>query len=416
MQTSRWKNVYHLAAINNIRHGFASLKYYREEYKTPNKITSESNFHGLLTDSGEIWKNLRSTVNPVLLQPKTTKLYSTMLDEVAQDMIVRLKSLRGYDNRIQGDFDMEMNLWALESIALVALGRRLRCFDSHLPPNSPEKRLIKVVQDIFKSFYMLDFKPSLWKYYPTKTFKRAMKLYEEQEILARYFIDKSIEELENHKEITHDDQKSILVKLLDINKDVAVVMASDALFAGVDTTSNLIIATLYLLANNQDKQDILREEIRSSGDQGEKQQYLEACLKESMRILSVTAGNTRVTTKEYDIFNYKVPIGVAVNFMHHNMALMEENYPRPKEFLPERWLVKKESPLYHGNAHPFAYQPFGFGVRSCLGRRIAKLELETFLRKLIDNFKVEWFGPPVTVRSAALNYVNGPYNFIFKNA
>jgi cytochrome P450 len=54
--------------------------------------------------------------------------------------------------------------------------------------------------------------------------------------------------------------------------------------------------------------------------------------------------------------------------MHHAMAMMEEYYPRPNEYLPERWIAKKGEPLYHGDAHPFASQPFGFGVRSCIGQ------------------------------------------------
>jgi cytochrome P450 family 12 len=53
--------------------------------------------------------------------------------------------------------------------------------------------------------------------------------------LAKYFIDKTVEELEKQEKRKPDDEKSVLEKLLDINKDVALMMASDALFAGVDT-------------------------------------------------------------------------------------------------------------------------------------------------------------------------------------
>lgn len=93
----------------------------------------------------------------------------------------RLKSLRDENNRITKPFDSEMNLWALESIGVIALGCRLNCFDPNLPEDSPAKQLIQIIHDLFKIVEELDFKPNLWRLYATPTYKKAMKLYEEQE-------------------------------------------------------------------------------------------------------------------------------------------------------------------------------------------------------------------------------------------
>nr|AJN91160.1 cytochrome P450 monooxygenase CYP333B27 [Cnaphalocrocis medinalis] len=392
-----------------IRPGFDSLKYYRRsKVEDPKKPT------GLITDQGDVWKQFRSTVNPVMLQPKIVQQYRDMLDEVARDMILRMKSIRDDKNMLKGKFDVEMNLWALESIGLVALGRRLNCFDPNLPEDSPVKKLIQVVHDTFVTANELDFKPSLWKYYKTRTFKKAMKLYESHANIARHFIDITINELEKNSGNARksDDEKSVLEKLLDINKEVALIMASDMLFAGVDTTSNTITGSLYLLAKNQEKQDKLREEIASGQ---EKRPYLKACIKESLRMIPVTPGNLRMTTVDYNILGYAIPKDTQLGIMHQTMSMFENEYPRADEYIPERWMVSKEDPLYHGNAHPFAYSPFGFGVRSCIGRRIAELEMETFLARIIQSFRVEWFGPPIQVIPASLNYITGPYNFVFKD-
>lgn len=54
-----------------------------------------------------------------------------------------------------------------------------------------------------------------------------------------YFITKAREELKK-KQKSASDAKSVLEKLLDINETVALTMASDMLFAGVDTVSFLI--------------------------------------------------------------------------------------------------------------------------------------------------------------------------------
>ncbi|CAG9562983.1 unnamed protein product [Danaus chrysippus] len=391
-----------------LRPGFQSLEYFRKTY---NKRSDAVESTGLLTEQEEAWKKFRSAVNPIMLQPNTIKLYSGILAEVADDMISRMKGLRDTHNMIKNELDMEMNLWSLESIGLVTLGRRLNCFDSNLPEDSPVKELIKVVHDIFHCMDKLECQPSLWKYFSTPNFKRAMKHYEDQIRLSEYFIEMAIKELKDEKK-DQNREKGILEKLLEIDQKVAVTMTSDVLFAGVDTTATTIIGLLYLLAKNPEKQKKLRNEIMTAKD---KRSYLRACIKESLRLLPVVSGNYRQTTKEYDVLGYRIPKKVIAIVVNQYMSQMEKYYPKPHEFIPERWIVDKNDPLYYGNTHPFVYAPFGFGVRSCIGRRIAELEIETFAAKLIQNFDVRWFGPPIKVRTTTLNYFVGPYNFIFND-
>ncbi|XP_026314074.1 cytochrome P450 CYP12A2-like [Hyposmocoma kahamanoa] len=390
-----------------IRPGMDSLSYYR---KTIKKDRFE--FTGLVSDHGEVWKKFRSAINPVLLQPKTIKLYVAALEEIAADMIKRMKDIRDENNMLKGEFDQEMNLWALESIGVVALGRRLNCFDPNLAENSNEKKLIKCIHDIFTTSFKLDFQSSLWKYISTRTYRRAMKLYEEQDRLAKYFVDKAREELKEKK--ASESEKGVLEKLLEIDERIAVIMASDMLFAGVDTTANTVTSILYQLAKNTEKQDKLREELRTENPE-EPRKYLKACIKEGMRIQPVVGGNLRQVTKDYDILGYRIPTGMYVMFSHQQMSIMESQFPKPLEYIPERWL-EKNNPLYYKNTHPFSFSPWGYGVRMCAGRRVAELEIETFLAKVIQNFKVKWFGPSPRVEAANLNYVKGPFNFIFKDA
>ena len=92
-----------------------------------------------------------------------------------------MKANRDENNMIKNNFDKEMNLWALESIGTVALGCRLNCFDPNLPADSPEWQLIQCVHDLFLVANELDFKPNLWRYFATPSYKRAMKLYEHHE-------------------------------------------------------------------------------------------------------------------------------------------------------------------------------------------------------------------------------------------
>ncbi|XP_050678123.1 cytochrome P450 CYP12A2-like [Leptidea sinapis] len=392
-----------------VRPGFQILYYYRNFYNQPKGGATQPT--GLISDHGEKWKQIRSMVNPIVMQPNVVNLYSKISEEVSEDLIKRLRLLRDENNMIKDNFDYQMNLWALESVSAIALGERLNALDENLSEDSPAKKLINYVHEFFAIAEDLDYKPSLWRYISTPAYRRAMKVFSSIDEITLSFVKKAREKLKNDIE-KPDELKSVLEKLLEIDERIALIMASDLLFTGVDTVGNTMSATLYLLASNPEKQRILREEVMS---RDEKKTYLKACIKESFRVMPVTGGNGRLTTREYNLLGYQVPKDMFMVFPHQYFSKMEDQFPRANEFIPERWIVDKDDPLYHGHAHPFAYSPFGFGARICIGRRIADLELETLISKMVENFQIDWVGPPPTMYQCSLNYFKGPFNFVFND-
>lgn len=64
----------------------------------------------------------------------------------------------------------------------------------------------------------------------------------------------------------------------------------------------------------------------------------------------------------------------------------KEQFQQPKKFIPERWLKDNTDPKcpHAKDAHPFAFLPFGFGSRMCIGKRFADLETEVLTARYYD--------------------------------
>lgn len=225
-------------------------------------------------------------------------------------------------------------------------------------------------------------------------------------------VENAVKDLKSSPNLDHD--KSILEKLVKINEKVAVVMCADALLAGIDTTTVVAVGTLHCLATNQDKQDKLREELqRNLPDPDEalcaenmaNLPYLRAVLKESMRMLPPISLSIRRIPKDLVLNGHHVPTGTDVLMALMTSYKSAEHFEQADRFVPERWLKHSDEtcPVISRKAHPFAFLPFGFGARVCVGKRIAEMELEVLFTRLIRDYKIEWNYPDLKIKSALLN-------------
>lgn len=88
--------------------------------------------------------------------------------------------------------------------------------------------------------------------------------------------------------------------------------------------------------------------------------YLEACLKESMRLCPVVAHVTRVARRDVRIGGWEVPAGSRVFPSAYLAQRDPQVFPEPDRFRPERFL--------EGRSYEGSYFPFGFSPRTCIGR------------------------------------------------
>ncbi|XP_049785635.1 probable cytochrome P450 301a1, mitochondrial isoform X2 [Schistocerca cancellata] len=393
------EKVYRNEGPRPVRDTVQSIKYYRG-------VTRKDWFGdilGVAITQGEQWYEFRKRVNQPMMQPRSTKLYIPSINQVAQDFTDRMLAIRDENMKMPADFVNELNKWALESISLVALDTRLGCLDGNLPPDSEPQRIIEAAHTAFDCMLKLDVRPSPWKYISTPAWRRMVKAQDYFYQVAMRHINEAMDRMKKRGAADLSaGELSVLEKLLVSNDDprVAIVMALDMMFAGIDTTANSAATALYFLSKDQRVQEKLYQELRAqlpdsasqpfTADTLEACKYLKACVKESMRLHPVAVGGgRRVMVDNLVLSNYRIPRGVDMILANIVLTNSDEHFSRASEFIPERWLKDDHSAQ---TAHPFAFMPFGFGPRMCIGRRFAELEIYTLLARVVRRFQLEFDG------------------------
>jgi cytochrome P450 family 110 len=108
--------------------------------------------------------------------------------------------------------------------------------------------------------------------------------------------------------------------------------------------------------------------------------YLDAVIKESMRLSPVTTILQRELRTPMEIGGVHIPAGVVLapsNFLAHRDPSV---FPDPDEFRPERFLDARFA--------PYEYFPFGGGRRRCLGLTFATTEMPILLGSVLRRTKL----------------------------
>ncbi|XP_050096636.1 probable cytochrome P450 49a1 [Anopheles aquasalis] len=361
---------------------------------------------GLIGVHGEKWDAFRAQVQQVMLQPSTAKKYIAPLDEISSDFMDRIQEMRDVNNELPGDFLHELYKWALESIGRVALDTRLGCVSKD--GNDESKRIINSINTFFWTVAEVELRMPIWRIYKTSAYKNYLAALDTFRELCMRHINIAMEKMNSSTEEEKSEERISLVERIlqkTNNPKIAAVLALDLIMVGVDTTSVAATSTIYQLSQNPDKQEILFNEIKRSMPTPdtkftismlETMPYLRACIKETLRMYPVVIGNGRSLQTDAVIGGYHIPKGTHVIFPHLVVSNLEQYFPEPERFIPERWLKRGELKEHSGcphagqKIHPYVSLPFGYGRRTCIGRRFAECELQILLSKLFRRYQVEY--------------------------
>ena len=141
------------------------------------------------------------------------------------------------------------------------------------------------------------------------------------------------------------------------------------LTAGHETTATALSWAFERLSRTPRALDELIAERDAPGG-GE--EYLDAVVKETLRLRPVVPAVVRRLQAPMEFGGWELPAGINIAPSIYLLHRRPDLYPRPLEFRPERFL---------GDDAPGTYEwiPFGGGVRRCLGASFAMFEMKAVL-------------------------------------
>ncbi|KAK2839491.1 hypothetical protein Q5P01_013231 [Channa striata] len=351
--------------------------------------------YGPFTVEGEQWYNLRAVLNKRMLHPKDSAQYGGIINDVVTDFTRRIYYLRQCSptGDLVTDVANELYRLSLEGIASILFETRLGCLEKEIPAGTQD--FINAISQMFSNSMAVVVTPR-WSRNILPYWRRYIAGWEGIFSFAKELIDKKMEiiqqRIDNNQKVEGEYLTYLLSNTQMSTKDVYGSIA-ELLLAGVDTTSNTLTWTLHLLSRNPHTQERLYEEVSAfvpadwtpSAEEVTQMPYLKAVFKEALRMYPVVPLNARIIShKDVAIGGYQFPKKTSFTLYHYAISHDEDTFPEPFTFKPERWLRDgRERP------NPFGSIPFGFGVRGCVGRRIAELEMYMVLFRLIRLFEIK---------------------------
>lgn len=354
-----------------------------------------------------------------MLRPTEVKKHCDDFNEIAADFVQRFKKIRSPENKID-NLELEAMGWSGETMGKFVYGERLGFYQE--PQNQRFYDFMNASLTFGESLIAVASGPPIWKYIPTPAYKRVLKSVETLEVIG----DEFIEMIKAKQDSTKDSQTTshalfdhfITSGGLTSREMNAIALGlTQASFEGTSYTAQWL---MYHLSRYPEIQDEAYQEIRSVSGPGKDDfvpydsltamRYVKACIKEAQRLTPTALFLSRVSEQDLVLAGYQIPAGTEMFLFPSLLSRSSKFYENARSFEPDRWMDKKET-------NPYSYLPFGHGVRMCLGRRVAELELLVFAVHLIRAFRMFYVGsktPELEFR-VGVHKPSEPLEIVFEN-
>ncbi len=161
------------------------------------------------------------------------------------------------------------------------------------------------------------------------------------------------------------------------------------LFAGHETLTSAISSFCLMLAQHPDVRDQVRAEQASldlsfplTPEMLKQMPYLDQVLQEVLRLIPPVGSGFRELIKDTEFQGFRFPKGWLVLYQIGLTHTDPSLYPDPEQFNPDRFAPTGSA----AKNPPFSHVAFGGGMRECIGKEFARLEMKLFATRLIQQF------------------------------
>ncbi|XP_025833089.1 cytochrome P450 315a1, mitochondrial [Agrilus planipennis] len=331
---------------------------------------------GIFFMDGEEWLQNRKILNKLLLKGNLDWIGSAC-DEVCEDLVNRW-SVMADNGQIIPDLETQLYRWSIDVMLSVILGAK--------EYNSVKNDLNDIVNDLAANIYLI-FKTSAKLQLVSARFASKLGLSSWRNFAKA--MDRSLQ-LTNTlmtRLIDNDRNSDGLLSRLkneNVNRTDILRILADFIIAAGDTTAYTMEWLLYVVGSDK----AVQKKVRSLQSTEEASSYLRSVVKESLRLYPVAPFITRILTQGVTVKGFNIPAGTLVVFSIYTSGRDPHVFENPQLFIPERW--SRDS---NNNNNLVSMQqstlPFGFGSRSCIGKKVAEMQLQKTIGKIVHSFDMD---------------------------